>query len=100
MDAIERPRLESRLKPVRTVIIKPDDRKPVGAQLSPCGIGKHQLGAAVGQHVADGVGGELVTERHRDQPGPHDAVIGAQIVGAVGCQDGDGVAALETPCQQ
>ena len=43
---------------------------------------------------------KLEVHRHRDQAGAHDAVIGGEIFGAVGREDGDAVAARQAALGQ
>jgi len=43
----------------------------------------------------DGVTGELEIYRHRDQARTHDAVIGREILGAIGGEEGNAIAARQ-----
>ena len=52
---------------------------------------QHHTRAGVGQHVGQFFGMQLVVDRHRHGPGPHDGVQGLQVLGRIGGVDGHSV---------
>ncbi len=58
-------------------------------------VAEHQPRPGISQDEVDGGAGELEVHRHGDEARAHDAVIGRQILGAIGGKDGDAVAAGE-----
>ena len=63
-------------------------------------IAKHEFRAGIADDEVNGVAREFEIHRHRDQAGAHDAVIGRDIFGAIGGEQCDAVAALQTAPQQ
>ena len=58
-------------------------------------VAEHELRSGIAQDEMDGLARKLEVHRHRDEAGAHDAVIGGDVFGAIGRQDGDAVAARE-----
>ena len=63
-------------------------------------IAEHELRAGVAEDEMDGLARELEVHRHRDQARAHDAVIGREIFGAIGGEDGDAIAACKAALRQ
>src|SRR5258708_5683749 len=62
----------------------------------PCGVAKYQPRAGVASDEIDGIAGKAVIDRHCDESGAHDAVIGGDELGPVGGQNRDAVAACQS----
>ena len=58
-------------------------------------VAEHELRAGIAQDEIDGLARKLEVHRHRDQARAHDAEIGREILGAIGGEDGDAIAARE-----
>jgi hypothetical protein len=64
-------------------------------------IAEDELGAGVAEDEMHGRTGKLETDGHRDEAGTHDPVIGREIFGGIGGEDGDALATREsTPAQR
>ena len=84
----------------REVLVEGDLGHAVRRELQARVVADHQLGVAVVDDVGHGLGRQLVVHRHRHQARLHGAEEGEQELGAVGRQDGDAIAALQSALQQ
>ena len=76
------------------------DRETVRAIGPARGVAEHEAGVAVRHDLRDTPPRELEIDRHRDEAGAHDAVVGAKVLGAIDRQDRDAVAAREAALGQ
>ena len=95
-DRRERAGIEEGGKAIPAFTSETHERHPGRALRPSRRIAEHELRAAIAQDEFDGRGGKPVIDGHRDEARTHDAVIGREIFGAVGREDGDALAARKS----
>src|SRR5712671_1782434 len=94
-DRLEAPWIEETIEAVGSIAAEMNRRAIGGNVRAARGIAEHQLRAGIAEDEMDGVAGELEIHRHRNQARTRDAVIGREILGAIGGEDGNAIAACQ-----
>ena len=92
---VEAPGIEEAIEAVGSIAAEMN-RRQVGWNVRAARrIAEHELRAGIAEDEMDGLAGKLEIHRHRNQARAHDAVIGREIFGAIGGEDGNAIAACK-----
>ncbi len=91
-DGIERPMVQEGVEAFGSAAAEADDREALRAIGPSREIAEQQLGAGVLQDEMDGLARKLEVDRDGNKSRAHDAVVGGEILGAIGGEDRDAVA--------